>query len=668
MFDTVDASLYYPSNGHAYFFKGPSYIKYRPGEGVVPLNGRVVRRIGVDGWKTFPDEFKLGVDAALYYPSRNAAYFFRGSNYIKYKPGDGVEALGNGRTIRRLGDDGWRSFPNQFKTGIDAAIYYRRRGHAYFFKHGGYIKYRPGSGVVPLNGNAIRRIGIDGWQDLPVHFRDGIDSALEYQANEFTYFFRGREYARWEPGEGLSPRYPRRLGLLYGYNMVDRVRGGWFGLSHLIGGPMVGRVSSRSASIWLWIASEDALDRVVVTVNNEIHDFEVATSGGTTLAYGIDSVWLGSRIAEITLQDLSPGVRYTVLIELDDVELDQVTFTSATEASDCGKVVFVFGSCSDISKHIDVPTFERMAEAQPDFAILCGDNCYYVNQDRTTTGGPRPRDWESVTRMLLRHLQARNHPQFSSLSRTVPLVAIWDDHDFAYNNAAGSDSRDYWVGRESAAAVFRAMWPNHYKSANDLALQQSFSWGTVEVFVTDTRFYKDVAAQTIWGDMQRDWLLGALISSCAPVKILVTSTQFLFNLGSQEGHAREAPDERNAIVDAVVNDQISGRLLILSGDVHYTELMRIPGDGPAKLLEFTSSPMRRDVDDEHRDEKSPGSRIWFARRDGFGIVKIDVKGVRVDGTVDGTIFLEARDHIGTTLQRGGVSCRSTWDLASGTIT
>ena len=117
----------------------------------------------------------------------------------------------------------------------------------------------------------------------------------------------------------------------------------------------------------------------------------------------------------------------------------------------------------------------------------------------------------------------------------------------------------------------------------------------------------------------------------------------------------------------MANDEISGRLLILSGDVHYTELMRIPGDGPAKLLEFTSSPMRRDVNDAHRDEKSPGSRIWFARRDGFGIVTINIRRLRNDGTVEGSIILEAIDYNGTTLVRDGVSCRSTWDLANGTI-
>lgn len=104
MFDSLDAALYYPSNKHIYFFKGPHYMKWKSYEGMVPVNGRVVREIGVDGWRSFPANFRQGINAALAY-SNGFTYFFRGDKYIKYEPGAGVVEL-DGNKIRRIGIDG----------------------------------------------------------------------------------------------------------------------------------------------------------------------------------------------------------------------------------------------------------------------------------------------------------------------------------------------------------------------------------------------------------------------------------------------------------------------------------------------------------------------------------------------------------------------------------
>jgi phosphodiesterase/alkaline phosphatase D-like protein len=329
-----------------------------------------------------------------------------------------------------------------------------------------------------------------------------------------------------------------------------------------------------------------------------------------------------------------------------------------------------------------------MKNHRPDLALFCGDNCYYVNNKGTTSlpGEPddRPRDWESTERMLIRQVEARNHPQFRRLSRSIPLYSTWDDHDFGYNNAQGSDRTDYWVGRDIASAVFRAMWPNPYLASGiDWPILYSFRWGPVEVFMTDSRFRRkanDPAGSNtnfIWGADQTEWLREGLANSPAPLKIVVTSGQFLFNQNGEDGHLTEAPMERSAVLDTVIN--IPGRVLFLSGDMHYSELQRFPrGSGAVTALEFTNSPIRRTgLTGAVNNEVAPGCRIWAGQHNGFGTVTVDIEQNDKDGGIIGTVILEAwaveEDDGGVVSRRlltteDGRNCRSTWNLSDGTVT
>lgn len=667
MFDTVDACLFYPSRNHAYFFKGDKYIKYRRNHGVVQLSGREMRRTGIDGWRSFPAEFRSDLSAALYYPPNGHAYFFKEDAYIKYKPDEGVVPLANGRTIRRLGEDGWTSFPDAFARGIDAAMFYPANWHAYFFKGDRYIKYKPDEGVVRKDGRKTRTIGEDGWY-LPDDFPDGIDEAMDYLPNGKIYFFRGRNYVRYEPRDGVDPRYPRRFGLLHADN------GGWPGLSHVVSGPLVGGTTDTTARLWLWVTDSATADALTVEVDGAAANVVCIDATYAEVASAADWINQGSRMCVLDVSGLAPATRYTASVRLAGDELDRVVFVTAPRPSTEGVVQFGVGSCSNMSAHRDVPAFEPMADAGLDFALFLGDNCYYYNADGNSyTSGSRPFDWESTDRMLLRQIVARNHPEFARISRGVPCYATWDDHDFGANNAQGSQLVDDWVGREVAGAVFRAMWPNPYLlTRTDEPIYFSYRWGPVEVFVTDNRFERDTVAGVIWGQEQLAWLLDALAKSDAVVKVVATSGQFLFNKDDQEGHAEQATDERSAFVDAVLGTDneaatVTGRVLLVSGDVHYSELIRLER-GEATLLEFTSSPLRRDLDDDDPPgEKAPGVRVWAARKNGFGVIRVDAQTSR-QGEPSGTITIEARDDEGDLIRRGGRDCRSRWDIATGDLT
>jgi alkaline phosphatase D len=359
--------------------------------------------------------------------------------------------------------------------------------------------------------------------------------------------------------------------------------------------------------------------------------------------------------AVFTLAGLEPACTYEIEVLIGEVVVDRVTLRTPQPPAATGRVELVVGSCADTSGLRDVPAYEAMAARVAHAAILLGDNCYYINalggsSDSFWKGGWFRADWDDRVRMLLRQLAARNHPQLARLARTTRMHATWDDHDFGYNNAAGHD-RTVWAGRDTSAAIHRALWAAPY--VDDRAIYYAFREGPVEVFVTDSRYDADRKTKTVLGETQLAWLLRALRASDAPVKLVALSSQFLYRK-KRESFRTDAPDERQALLDALPT--VGGRVVLLTGDVHYHELARWPVDGDIQLLEFTASGLRTGETDDPLVEWEPGARVWAVQADAFGVVIVDTQSERA-----GTITFEVRDASGECLRE------ATWDLATGLL-
>jgi hypothetical protein len=169
-------------NGKAYFFKGSQYLRYDPktdkaDEGYpLPIAGH---------WPGFPPEFGAGVDAEILWNS-NKVYFFKGSYYLRYDiAADRVDA---GYPLPIAGN-----WPGIWNGGIDAGVVWPN-GKAYFFKGSKYIRYDiatdqadPGF-AKDIQGN---------WPGFPASFAAGIDNAVVWN-NGKAYFFKGSEYIRYD--------------------------------------------------------------------------------------------------------------------------------------------------------------------------------------------------------------------------------------------------------------------------------------------------------------------------------------------------------------------------------------------------------------------------------------------------------------------------------------
>ncbi len=170
----IDAAVNW-GNGFIYLFKGDSYWKYDILLDRAATSDPV--RIA-DGWPDFPSDFKLGIDAA-FNSGENKAYFFKGSQYLRYNISEGVVDRPDPGTPpypRAIsGPNGWRNMPPAYASGIDAAVN-TGNGKIYFLKGNSYVRITFASRTVdeisppypyPVAGN---------WRGLP----DGVRGSVEW--------------------------------------------------------------------------------------------------------------------------------------------------------------------------------------------------------------------------------------------------------------------------------------------------------------------------------------------------------------------------------------------------------------------------------------------------------------------------------------------------------
>lgn len=404
-------------------------------------------------------------------------------------------------------------------------------------------------------------------------------------------------------------------------------------------GPMLGHVSSDEVRLWyqVHIGADSARTAADVRAELQVGDRPFVAA---------DEVREFEQGCRVAIFRGVAGDNFTARVKSGDEERD-VHGRLAPMPSNTGHVVLAFGSCSRDSEFGRTPVFARIPEHDPDVMLFAGDNSYFIrggtgpNRYSTTT---KEGDWETLEKMLARHLQSRRLPSLQKLISTTPCYAIWDDHDYGPNDA----DRDY-PGKDRALAAFDSMWanPDRPEGAPEGGCISTFRRGPIEVWMLDGRWFKKtrdankklLPNATIWGADQIAWLERTLLASTAPVKVIVSGTQIFERGFVGEGHWQEAKEERARFESFLRDNRIDG-VIVLSGDRHHHELMRVGPVEGAYVYEFTSSPFQygQKVGPIPKERSNP-TRLWGTRGNGFGLVTIDVRGER-DGDLRFEVFGE----------------------------
>jgi len=280
---------------------------------------------------------------------------------------------------------------------------------------------------------------------------------------------------------------------------------------------------------------------------------------------------------------------------------------------------------------------------KPDLMVWVGDNLYFQKPDEFDPSS-----------MAMRYQRQRTFPPLQKLLTAAPHLATWDDHDYGPNNADAS-----YVMKGDSLQLFRRYWANPSYGLPDVpGIFGHARWGDVDLFLLDDRWYRsandarDGPDKTMFGAQQLAWLRNALIRSQAPFKLVVNGSQMWNRVNRFEGWNHYATEQR-AFADWLLTQRIDG-VVFLSGDRHFSELLKINRPGAYPLYEFTSSPLTSrpwanpDAAEQQNGDVVPGTLIGKRQ---FGMLRVTGPGG------DRVLALESYDVEGNRLWRNEIRAR-----------
>ena len=243
-------------------------------------------------------------------------------------------------------------------------------------------------------------------------------------------------------------------------------------------------------------------------------------------------------------------------------------------------------SCMDHSFNRDQDAlWKSLSQDDPDYIFLLGDNVYATKAlGMTEKSLDRKRHW-------LEYVAMRRRLHLYRLPRLIPVLAIWDDHDYGMRD--GDRTHRY---KRSAKRTFQSFFaqPNHppyfeHGPANS-AIFRAFK---TQFFLMDNRSHRepkksDSGKAAHWGIKQEQWLFSHLKKN--PIASwLLNGDQFFGGYHEFESFEGSHPKSFANFLSQWRESKVP--LIFASGDRHLTEFMEInPPDSLHKTYEITASP------------------------------------------------------------------------------
>ncbi len=347
----------------------------------------------------------------------------------------------------------------------------------------------------------------------------------------------------------------------------------------LITGPIIGSVTPTSARAWIAYKGNGLnmmwlVDTVEKTVYYPTGLSKINDNKGT-VALNMDFTGLKPdhtyKAEFIDGVGLHPKCVFTTQSDSAVKDFDFLVGSCALMNTDITRFVFPGGSTA---------IFESMRRKKSDFMLWLGDNVYYFGKH-----------YKSYDGMFQRNLRVRNYfPALQFFLASVPHYAIWDDHDYGWNDADKS-----FPLKDTALTIFKGFWPNTYNPDTIRGNYFSYTYYDAEFFMTDDRYFRDPEGDTAgayFGETQLQWLKDKLSSSKATFKFICSGSQVLNDSYYGESYAKYSK-ERNNLLDYIATNNIKG-VIFLSGDKHFSEMSKRNWKG-YPMYDFTSSPLTSPV-------------------------------------------------------------------------
>jgi alkaline phosphatase D len=301
-----------------------------------------------------------------------------------------------------------------------------------------------------------------------------------------------------------------------------------------------------------------------------------------------------------------------------------------------------FGSCTRQMQ--DAPLLNTIVSAKPDLFLMLGDTVYPdINDEATALIEPWPSE-ETLPRIRQVYAQMAAKPEYRNLKNSVPMLAVWDDHDYGINDGSGD-----FIYKDESQQLFLDFFdePADSQRRKTPGIYDVKTYGPqgqrVQVILLDTRYFRtpptpdtrseaekkalniagryaasDDPDATVLGETQWRWLEEQLRQP-AELRLLVSSYPLVPTELGRDAWGN-FPRERQRLFDLIKTTKANG-VIVLSGDVHFSEISKT-AEGPYPLYDFTSSALAAPSSGNENFVNSYRISPTYAEVN-YGLVKVD---------------------------------------------
>jgi phosphodiesterase/alkaline phosphatase D-like protein len=428
-------------------------------------------------------------------------------------------------------------------------------------------------------------------------------------------------------------------------------------------GPVSGGVTDTSAVVKAKLAVRHGTARVHVSPRPDLSKPIIFGPVTATLERG----WM----VEFTATNLVPSTQYFYVLEVNGslVPGSRGAFRTFPPANQPASFAFAFGSCARTGS--EGPVFDTIRELRPLFFLHAGDFHYLDIKSN------------ALVQFRMAYDRVLYSQRQSLLYRSLPLVYVWDDHDYAGNNS----NRDA-TSQFAARTIYEEYIPHYDMPAgrSNAPIYQSFTVGRVKFIITDLRSERDSVrkpdgpGKTMLGAKQKAWFKEELLAAKGkyPLIVWVSTVPWIGEAGvnyypihdrvvgyvhhsdtrlfksdpatAEQNRRVENDDdfwgafahERREIADFIRDNTITG-LCIIHGDAHMLAAddgrhSDYASGGGARVPVMCGGPL----DQAASIKGGPYSHGVFRARNGegcFGYVQVTDAGARIDVRYSGRNFL-----------------------------
>lgn len=229
-----------------------------------------------------------------------------------------------------------------------------------------------------------------------------------------------------------------------------------------------------------------------------------------------------------------------------------------------------FGSCNN--QNAPQPLWDDLLERKPDLFVFGGDSIYP--------------DWAQEP-VEVAYAKQNQVPGFIQFKKQTPIIGVWDDHDYGYDNADGNYKGKVQSQKAFLNFIMEPLWSMRWIQEG---VYKSYTFGPqerkIKIILLDNRYFEALDPEApLLGKKQWVWLENELAKSDASVNFIVTGLSVLSpHLPVSDSWVDFEP-ELTRMLDLVKKTQAKG-VVFLTGDKHFGTIFKNHNQ-----LEFLSSGM-----------------------------------------------------------------------------